>query len=53
MNAIRRFVLYHSWRKYARNVRYENQLMHKDKIEGAYILLKRFKNRLKGFDQAI
>lgn len=27
--------------------------MSKDKIEGAYILLKRFKNRLKGFDSVI
>lgn len=50
MNAIRRFILYHSWRRYARNVSYANQLMNKDKIDGAYILLKRFKNRLKAFD---
>lgn len=27
--------------------------MHKDKIEGAYLLIKRLKNRLKGFDEVI
>ena len=53
MQAIRKFILYHSWRKYARQVSYEKQLQHKDKIEGAYLLMKRFKNRLKGFDEVI
>ena len=27
--------------------------MNKDKIEGAYVLMKRFKNRLKGLDEVI
>lgn len=53
MTAIKKYILYHSWRRYARNVRYENMLQNRDKIEGAYILIKRFKNRLKGFDGAI
>ena len=28
-------------------------MKNKDKIEGAYVLIKRFKNRLKGFDEVI
>ena len=28
-------------------------MKHKDKIEGAYLLLKRFKNRLKGMDEVV
>ena len=41
------------FRKYAKQVSYEKQLKDKDKIDGAYLLIKRFKNRLKGFDEVI
>ena len=50
---LRRYKLYHVWRKYARQTNFETQLMSKGKIDGAYILLKRFKNRLKGIDQVV
>ena len=50
---IRKFILYHTWRKYARQVSFERQLMDKNKIEGAYLLLKRFKNRLKVMDDVV
>jgi len=47
---MRKYILYHSWRRYARQANFETQLKEKGRIEGAYILLKRFKNRLKHFD---
>lgn len=50
---IRKFKLYHTWRKYAKQVSFERQLMDKNKIEGAYLLLKRFKNRLKVMDDVV
>ena len=50
---MRKFILYHMWRRYAQNVRYEIQLKDKGRIDGAYILIKRFKNRLKGMDDVI
>ena len=40
-------------RKFSKQARWEAQLMDKSKIEGAYLLLKRFKNRLKTFDTAL
>ena len=45
--------LYHSFRKYHRNVNYEIVLKDKSKIDGAYLLLKRYKNRLKNYDTAL
>ena len=53
LNALRKFALYHSWRQYARQVNFQTQLKDKDKIEGAYILVKRLKNRMKGIDEAV
>ena len=50
---LRRYKLYHVWRKYVKQASFETQLMNKGKIDGAYILLKRFKNRLKGLDQVV
>lgn len=47
------FQLYHTFRKYKRNANYETALKDKSKIEGAYLLLKRYKNRLKNFDTAL
>ena len=43
MNAIRKYKLYHTFQKYAKNVNYWVQLRDKNKIEGAYLLIKRFK----------
>ena len=45
--------LYHVFRKYHRNSNYETALKDKSKIDGAYLLLKRFKNRLKNYDLAL
>ena len=47
------FQLYHTFRRYHRNVNYETTIKNKSKIEGAYLLLKRYKNRLKNFDSAL
>ena len=55
-NMIRHFSklqLYHVFRKYHRNSNYEAALKDKSKIDGAYLLLKRFKNRLKNYDLAL
>ena len=46
-------MLYHAFRRYAKQVSYEKQLKDKDKIDGAYLLIKRLKNRLKGLDEVI
>ena len=45
--------LYHAFRKYHRQVNFEIALKDKSKIDGAYLLLKRYKNRLKNFDFAL
>ena len=49
----RKYQTYHLMRKFSKQTRWEAQLMDKSKIEGAYLLLKRFKNRLKTFDTAL
>ena len=49
----RKFKLYHSWRRYAQNVNFANKLRDKAKIDGAYLLIKRLKNRLKGLDEVV
>ena len=46
-------MLYHAFRRYAKKVSYEKQLKDKGKIDGAYLLIKRFKNRLKCLDEVI
>ena len=48
-----KYQLYHAWRRYAKKISWETQLMDQGKIEGAYLLLKRFKNRLKLLDDAL
>ena len=45
--------LYHAFRKYHKQTSYEIALRDKSKIEGAYLLLKRYKNRLKNYDAAL
>ena len=50
---IRKFILYHTWRRYAKNVTYVTALKDKSKIDGAYLLIKRFKNRLKEIDEVL
>ena len=49
----KRVLLYSRFKKYASQVLYEVQLRDKSKIDGAYLLLKRYKNRLKNFDSAL
>ena len=48
-----KYQLYHAWRHYARKANWETQLQEQNKIEGAYLLLKRIKNRLKLMDDAL
>ena len=53
MNIFRKFHTYHQWYKYRRQVSWLVQLKQKDSIQGAFMLLQRYKNRLKGFDAAL
>ena len=43
----------HYFKRYFRQSSIETQLKDKSKIEGAYLLLKRYKNRLKDLDNAL
>lgn len=52
-NAMRKFHLYHSFRRYAKQVSIYSVLQNKDRIEGAYLILRRFKDRLKGIDEVV
>ena len=45
--------LYHAFRRYHKKVCWELALKDKSKIDGAYLLLKRYKNRLKNYDLAL
>ena len=45
--------LHRSFTRYATQSLYQRQLKDKSKIEGAYLLLKRYKNRLKNYDAAL
>ena len=47
------FQRYHAFRRYERQVDWEAKIKDKSKIDGAYLLLKRFKNRLKNYDSAL
>ena len=49
----RKFHIYQYFQKYRRNVNLEIQIREKSNIQGAYLLLKRYKNRLKAFDEAL
>ena len=53
MKVIKKYKLWHTFKKYAKNVNYEIQIRDRNKIEGAYLLLKRFKDRLRGFDEVM
>ena len=48
-----KFQIYHAFRRYHKQVSWEIAIKDKSKIEGAYLLLKRFKNRLKNYDIAL
>ena len=45
--------LYHAFRRYHKRASWEVALKDKSKIDGAYLLLKRYKNRLKNYDIAL
>ena len=45
--------LYHAFRRYHKKTSWELALKDKSKIDGAYLLLKRYKNRLKNYDIAL
>ena len=44
---------FHAFLRYRKQISWELALRDKSKIEGAYLLLKRFKNRLKNYDNAL
>ena len=48
-----KYQVYHTMRRWKRQVTLESQVKDKNKIEGAYLLLRRFKNRLKAFDETV
>ena len=48
-----RYQTHHAFRRFARQSRWEILIEEKSKIDGAYLLLKRFKNRLKICDSAL
>ena len=53
MIVIRKYHTFWQFHKYRRIIHWEVQMKSKDSIQGAYLLLKRYKNRLKGFDQTL
>ena len=53
MQIMRKYHVFDFFKKYSRIVYVEKQIREKGNIEGAYLLLKRYKNRLKIFDQAL
>lgn len=53
MLTLRKFHTFLFFHKYRRTVHWETQIKSKDSIQGAYLLLKRYKNRLKGFDETL
>ena len=50
---IRKFHLFNEMRRFKLQTSLLAQIRDKDKINGAYLLLKRFKDRLKAFDRAL
>ena len=50
---LRKYHIFHEFRKMHQKTSSIALIRDKNKIEGAYLLMKRFKNRLKAFDQAI
>ena len=53
MQVLRKFHTFWFFHKYRRIVHWEVQIKEKDSIQGAYLLLRRFKNRLKNFDNVV
>ena len=53
MVTLRKYHTFFFFHKYRRIVHWEVAIKEKDRIQGAYLLLRRFKNRLKNFDQVI
>lgn len=53
MNTIRKFHTFWFFHKYRRIISWEVKMKEKDSIQGAYLLLKRYKNRLKSFDSTL
>ena len=50
---VNKFFLYHSFRRFRLKASWITAMKNKDKIEGAYLLLSSYKNRMKNFDQAL
>ena len=50
---LRKFHIYHEIRKWHNKTNAIAMVQNKSKIEGAYLIMKRFKDRLKAFDKAI
>ena len=53
MNTLRKFHTFWHFHKYRRIIHWQVKLKEKDSIQGAYLLLKRYKNRLKAFDSTL
>ena len=53
MQVLRKFHTFWFFHKYRRIVHWEVAIKEKDSIQGAYLLLRRFKNRLKNFDNVV
>ena len=53
VDKFKKFHIGQAFKRYRQQAMWEVQLREKDKIEGAYLLLKRFKNRLKNMDSAL
>ena len=53
MNIFRKHHTFWHFHKFRRIINIEIQIKEKSGIQGAYMLLKRFKNRLKVFDQTL
>jgi hypothetical protein len=53
MNIFRKYQTHHGFLKFKKQANWETDLMDRGRIDGAYLLLKRFKGRLKLFDRAL
>ena len=53
MQILRKFHTFSFFHRYRKIVHWEVVIKSKDSIQGAYLLLRRFKNRLKNFDSVI
>lgn len=49
----RKYELFFMIRRWKKTAHFETLFINKDRIEGCYFLLRRFKNRLKQFDDVI